>query len=303
LNNKKVVLISFYTEGKPHDKGINLSDAKNIFLKKNLKLFDRVILYSPRELIKKNKKWEAILFSENFYNFHKKTRQRKNSINYEWIKLNSLLWKPAIIIETLNNSEIPENSIIIYHDINLIKYPFYLDNFKILEEKFSKKLKKRSIALCNDSFFKLSNDCKQELIRSHLGSNGNTLLHKWAGCIGIRKNKIAYEFCKYWFDLTIIDKNRSQLTKFDKYPEFAWHSQEQATLSVAFYKWKYNISRSKDITSFFTINYREILLKWNFKNKIIYIKRFCFFIFKNNIFKFFLERLILVFFSNFRKFN
>lgn len=302
MNNKKVVLISFYTEGKPYDNGVNLTVAKDIFLNENLKLFDNVILYTPRELIKKNKKWESILFNKKFYNLHKRTKQRKNSINYQWIKLNSLLWKPAIIIETLKNSDIPNDSIIIYHDINLLKYPFYIDNFKILKEKFIELLKNKSIALCRDSFFKLSIDCKQELIRNYLGSNGDTLFHIWAGCIGLRKNESSYKFFRYWFDMTSIDANRSQLTKFSSYPDFAWHSQEQATLSVAFYKWKYNFSRSYEIISFFTINYREVILRWNFKNKIIYIKRFCFFILKNNIFTFFLERLILVFFSNFRKF-
>ncbi len=302
MNNKKFVLISFYTEGKPHDKGSNLTAAKDIFLKKNLKLFDKVILYSPRELIKKNKKWESILFSKKFYNLHKKTSQRKNSINYEWIKLNSLLWKPAIILETLKNSDIPNDSIIIYHDINLLKYPFYISNFDILKEKFLEELKSNSIALCRDSFFKLSIDCKQELIRSYLGSKGDTLFHIWAGCIGLKKNESSTKFFKYWFEMTNIDANRSQLTNFASYPEFAWHSQEQATLSVSFYKWKYNLSRSNDITSFFTINYREIILRWNCKNKIIYIKRLCFFIFKNNILKFFLERLILFSFSNFHKF-
>ena len=302
MNKNKTVLISFYTEDKPHDNGIDLTIQKNLFLEKNQKLFDKVILYSPRELIKKNKKWESIFFNQEFYNLHKSTKQRKSSINKNWIKLNSMLWKPAILMETLNNSDIPDNSIIIYHDINLIKYPYYLNNFDNLKKIYFEKLRHKSIALCQDSFFKLSNDCKQEVIKRYLGVSGSTLLHIWAGCFGIKKNKLSIDFCKYWLDLTIIDENRSQLTKFDSYPGFSMHSQEQATLSIAYYKWKYNFSRSINITSFFTINHREILLKWSFKNKFKYIIRLCKFHLKNNILKFFFERIVIVYFSNFRNF-
>ena len=109
MNKNKTVLISFYTEDKPHDNGIDLTIQKNLFLEKNQKLFDKVILYSPRELIKKNKKWESIFFNQEFNNLHKSTKQRKSSINKNWIKLNSMLWKPAILMETLNNSDIPDN--------------------------------------------------------------------------------------------------------------------------------------------------------------------------------------------------
>ena len=299
MNKKKIILVSFYTEGKPHDGGENLTIQKNIFLDKNKRGFDNVILYSPSSLIKKNKDWESVFYNKEFYASHKNYKQRKGSINNKWIKLNSMLWKPAIMMETLKNIDIPNESIIIYHDINLLKYPYYLDNFHNLKEIFFEKLKNSSIALCRDSFMKLSTDCKQELIRGYLGSHGNTLYHVWAGCIGMKKNKISIDFCKYWLDLTMIDKNRSQLTEFDNYPDFAWHSPEQATLSIAFYRWKYNLSRSKNITSFFTINHRRMLIKWNFRNKIVYYKQFCFFIFKNNIFKFFYERIFLIYFSHF----
>ena len=302
MNKKKITLISFYTEGEPYDIGVDLSMQKNIFLEKNKKLFDNIILYSPRVLIKKNKKWESILFNKELFNLYKNTRQRKDSINENWIKLNSLLWKPAIIMETLNNSDIPNDSIIIYHDINILKYPSYQENFDILKEKFLDQLQNKSIALCRE-FFKLSIDCKQELIREYLGSNGNTLFHIWAGCIGLKKNKFSINFCKYWLDMTSIDKNRSQLTNFSYYPDFVWHSQEQATLSVSFYYWKYNLSRSKQITSFFTLNKRKILIGTNLMNGIIYIKRLCFFVLKNNIIKFFYERIVIIYLSNFRNFN
>ena len=83
-------------------------------------------MYSPRSLIKKNKNWESILFNKEINNLYKNS---EGPINKSWIKLNSLLWKPAIIMETLNNSDIPNDSIIIYHDIDSLKYPIYLDNF------------------------------------------------------------------------------------------------------------------------------------------------------------------------------
>ena len=97
MNKKKSILISFYTEGEPYDIGLNLTNQKNIFLEKNKKLFDEVILYSPRGLIKKNKKWESILFNKELYILYKKNDQRKSSINENWLKLNSFM-------ETSNNN-------------------------------------------------------------------------------------------------------------------------------------------------------------------------------------------------------
>lgn len=303
MNKKKTILISFYTEGKPYDIGIDLTIQKNIFLEKYKKLFDNVIMYSPRGLLKKNEKWESILFNKELDSCYKNNKQRKRSINENWIKLNSFLWKPAIILETLNNSDIPNDSIIIYHDIDFFKYPLYVDNFKILNKKFSQQLKKKSIALCRESFIKLIVGCKQELIRSYLGSNGDTLLNIWAGCIGLKKNKSSIEFCKHWLDITTIDKNRNQLTKFESYPDFLWHTQEQATLSITYYNWKYNLTRSNQITSFFTLHPRKILLGWNYKNRIIYLKWICYIFLRNNIFKFFYERIVIILLSNFRNFN
>ena len=96
-------------------------------------------------------------------------------------------------METLNNSNIPNDSIIIYHDIDILKYPIYLDNFDNLNEKFYQELKEVNCFM-QGFFFNLSVDCKQELIRCYLGSHGNTLLHIWAGCIGVKKNKFAIDF-------------------------------------------------------------------------------------------------------------
>ena len=61
----------------------------------------------------------------------------------------------------------------------------------------------------------------------------------------------------------------------------------------------FNLSKSKNITSFFTPYFRRILIKWSFRNKIVYFKQFCFFILKNNIFKFFYERIVLIYYSCF----
>ena len=42
----------------------------------------------------------------------------------------------------------------------------------------------------------------------------------------IKKNKISLSFCKEWIKLTEIDFNRNQITKFDNFKDFKWHSQD-----------------------------------------------------------------------------
>ena len=88
----------------------------------------------------------------------------------------------------------------------------------------------------------------------------------------IKKNKISLSFCKEWIKITEIDMNRNQITKFDNFKDFKWHSQEQATLSILFYIWKYNIKKSNNLMSIHTIVFRKISLNWNIIQILKYIK-------------------------------
>lgn len=290
---KKYILISFYTEGYPYDKGIDLKKEAIIFKKIAKNYFDKVLLFNPRKLIKIHKKWAQILFDKNILKEHLESKQNINTKNENWAKLNFSLWKPHLIYYILQQKNLKENSIIIFHDINLTKYPAYKHNLKASKNLFSKSLKNKSIVCIKDSYFSLSIDCKQETILKYLGSEGKTLSHIWSGCIGLKKNKISLGFCKEWIKLTEIDFNRNQITKFDNFKDFKWHSQEQATLSILFYLWKYNIKKSNYLISIYTIVFRRISLNWNILQILKYIKNSLEFYFRVGLITAIKERILI----------
>ncbi len=296
----KVILVSFFTEGYPHDYGLDLKKEKIKFETIGNRYFDKVLIYSPRDLLRKNKLWEKLLYNQDYLNKHIKfSKENPNSININWAKLNGLLWKPALLKMVLEDKTIKENDIVVYSDINVSRYQNYLKNLEILPKLVKRKLKKKSIMLCQDSFRRLASDHKEELLYKYLGIQGNFHRGFWAGCIGFKKDNIARTFSKIWYELSLIEENRSQITKYINKKYFRWHSQEQATLSVLSFLWLSNKNRRfiLKINAF----RRLIRPNWPIRNYIIFCGSFINFYCNKNLLFALLERIKLNF--NLKKFR
>ena len=296
----KVILVSFFTEGYPHDYGLDLKKEKIKFETIGNRYFDKVLIYSPRDLLQKNKLWEKLLYNQDYLNKHIKfSKENPNSININWAKLNGLLWKPALLKMVLEDKTIKENDIIVYSDINVSRYQNYLKNLEILPKLVKRKLKKKSIMLCQDSFRRLASDHKEELLYKYLGIQGNFHRGFWAGCIGFKKDNIARTFSKIWYELSLIEENRSQITRYINKKYFRWHSQEQATLSVLSFLWLSNKNRRfiLKVNAF----RRLIRPNWPIRNYIIFCGSFINFYCNKNLLFALLERIKLNF--NLKKFR
>lgn len=296
----KVILVSFFTEGYPHDYGLDLKKEKIKFETIGNRYFDKVLIYSPRDLLRKNKLWEKLLYNQDYLNKHIKfSKENPNSININWAKLNGLLWKPALLKMVLEDKTIKENDIVVYSDINVSRYQNYLKNLEILPKLVKRKLKKKSIMLCQDSFRRLASDHKEELLYKYLGIQGNFHRGFWAGCIGFKKDNIARTFSKIWYELSLIEENRSQITKYINKKYFRWHSQEQATLSVLSFLWLSNKNRRFIIK----VNAFRRLIRpnWPIRNYIIFCGSFINFYCNKNLLFALLERIKLNF--NLKKFR
>ena len=296
----KVILVSFFTEGYPHDYGLDLKKEKIKFETIGNRYFDKVLIYSPRDLLRKNKLWEKLLYNQDYLNKHIKfSKENPNSININWAKLNGLLWKPALLKMVLEDKTIKENDIVVYSDINVSRYQNYLKNLEILPKLVKRKLKKKSIMLCQDSFRRLASDHKEELLYKYLGIQGNFHRGFWAGCIGFKKDNIARTFSKIWYELSLIEENRSQITKYINKKYFRWHSQEQATLSVLSFLWLSNKNRRfiLKVNAF----RRLIRPNWPIRNYIIFCGSFINFYCNKNLLFAILERIKLNF--NLKKFR
>ena len=296
----KVILVSFFTEGYPHDYGLDLKKEKIKFEIIGNRYFDKVLIYSPRDLLRKNKLWEKLLYNQDYLNKHIKfSKDNPNSININWAKLNGLLWKPALLKMVLEDKTIKENDIVVYSDINVSRYQNYLKNLEILPQLVKRKLKKKSIMLCQDSFRRLASDHKEELLYKYLGIQGNFHRGFWAGCIGFKKDNIARTFSKIWYELSLIEENRSQITRYINKKYFRWHSQEQATLSVLSFLWLSNKNRRfiLKVNAF----RRLIRPNWPIRNYIIFCGSFINFYCNKNLLFALLERIKLNF--NLKKFR
>lgn len=299
-NSLKVILVSFFTEGYPHDYGLDLKKEKIKFETIGNRYFDKVLIYSPRDLLRKNKLWEELLYNQDYLNKHIKfSKENPNSININWAKLNGLLWKPALLKMVLEDKTIKENDIVVYSDINVSRYQNYLKNLEILPKLVKRKLKKKSIMLCQDSFRRLASDHKEELLYKYLGIQGNFHRGFWAGCIGFKKDNIARTFSKIWYELSLIEENRSQITRYMNKKYFRWHSQEQATLSVLSFLWLSNKNRRfiLKVNAF----RRLIRPNWPIRNYIIFCGSFINFYCNKNLLFALLERIKLNF--NLKKFR
>ena len=296
----KVILVSFFTEGYPHDYGLDLKKEKIKFETIGNRYFDKVLIYSPRDLLRKNKLWEKLLYDQDYLNKHIKfSKENPNSININWAKLNGLLWKPALLKMVLEDKTIKENDIVVYSDINISRYQNYLKNLEILPKLVKRKLKKKSIMLCQDSFRRLASDHKEELLYKYLGIQGNFHRGFWAGCIGFKKDNIARTFSKIWYELSLIEENRSQITRYINKKYFRWHSQEQATLSVL----SFLLLSNKNRRFILKINAFRRLIRpnWPIRNYIIFCGSFINFYCNKNLLFALLERIKLNF--NLKKFR
>ena len=273
-----IILLSFYTEGFPHDNGINLTDEKNRFISLTKNFYDKIILYNPRKLIDEKKNWEKILYDKDFFNKHIKP-SKEYKINLNWAATNGFLWKPALIKLVLNKSFILENDILIYHDFNIKKYPDHLERILQLPNHVRKKLINSSV-ITEIGLSALSHGVKKEVLDKYLQISGDNHLIFSGRFIAFKKNQQSKDFCNEWLKLLSIEENRSQITKYPYKKNFIWHTQDQAILSVLIYLWCKN-KRRKYISSIRYKNSKASLAQ-NLKYYLYFIKFFTYFYFTKN---------------------
>ena len=262
----KTRLISFYTEGIPFDKGNNYQKKVKLFLRRTNNFFDSVNIFSPRILIKKDKKWKKI-FKDQEPKMLKLSKKNKFRWNKKWSKLNFFEWKPNLIDLFFKKELKNQNEILIYHDFDTDKYPEYLSNLKSLKKWTEEKMENYDILLINDSKKNLTTDCKKELLDKYLLKNYENYHHIWGGLIVLRKTEISKQFIKEWKKLTSEFNNRSQFTKYQNYKDFVWHSCDQACLGILYYLWKKKKPKKfKKIRCVNLYNSRNIHLK---KSRVI----------------------------------
>jgi hypothetical protein len=110
-----IYFLTFYTDGQPLDKGFQLAQVAGQIRERLHPYFDEMFFYNKEKL-------KTLPNSESFCNEYEEQLSQNANANF----IGYFDFKPFIIDYTLKN--IPENSILIYHDCNFLKNEQYWES-------------------------------------------------------------------------------------------------------------------------------------------------------------------------------
>jgi hypothetical protein len=228
-----IYFLSFYTEGSEIDGGFNLTE-KSLEIKEKLSpYFKDILLYNKRTL-------KDIPGSEDICNYYEEELEMNPNANH----IGYFDFKGFLMKKTL--SEIPENSILIYHDGNFEKNPQYFESdwekiysisTRLLNENKSDifvQIERPEILVKNhvksyviDKFFTTSEE--NNLVRN------SPLLN--AARIIVRNTDFSRNFINEYLELckdkTLISKSPDP----NPDPDFKWSCGDQDVLNCLIYRY------------------------------------------------------------------
>lgn len=173
--------------------------------------------------------------------------EKNRSIFNEKVGAGMWLWKPYIILRTLESA--PDDSIIIYVDAS----------FKIRKpiSRFLEQMGQDDILLVQDqdrlngAFVKGDTfqflNCKDDSCRQSP--------HLWSALIVVRNSPRSRAFIKAWLDACENEKalNATPYHQMPNYPEFKWHQFDQSVLSLIYHKYPDGIKilKEQDVNPYF----------------------------------------------------
>lgn len=281
---KKVSLCTFYTSGGNDDKGIPLEDLYKNFYQEYNSFFDQIIGKSPKILVKEDSVYKNLIkdysLLKDFY------YQNNYKINDYWLKIGMLSWKPRFIYDCLKS--INDDEILLYHDINYLKYPQYLNGIAEWSLLLNKYHKKKDICLFRDSYKPLLLDCKSILID---GIKTNNYINKkylpgfWAGMISFKKTKESLLFLERWMDITENINNVAPHPDYDlktRNKGYIWHAHDQSTLAVCYYNMTFKKRKNINIKIVTNRSFEIINIKQKIYNAINFYLDYLFCIYRNS---------------------
>ena len=228
-----IYFLSFYTEGPDIDGGFDLTEKSREIKERLSPYFNEIFLYTKRTL-------KNIPDSNGICNFHEEELEMNPNANH----IGYFDFKGFLIKKTL--LEIPENSILIYHDGNFQKNPQY---FESDWENINSICNRLLIENNSDIFVQIENP--EILVKNHVKSyvidkffddpqenyliRNSPLLN--AARIILRNTDFSKNFINEYLELckdkTLISKSPDP----DPDPEFKWSCGDQDVLNCLIYKY------------------------------------------------------------------
>jgi hypothetical protein len=233
-------VLAFHTEGPPRDRGLDLTREARSFYELVAPFADEVIIYSPRSLEHDGHLAQSSWADYTDYLQRHPRRQELGRFPAQWARCGFCAWKPYVCRKTLARSDVADGDVVLYHDLNLSKYPAYakgVESWRSLSTRLVD-------SLCCDLFvpagLEFRYDAKAYLVRKLLG-RGKQLkftVGLWAGLMIMRKSKLSISLIDEWGELCRNLDNISPLPNPRPYEEMIWHSIDQSVLGVAAASWR-----------------------------------------------------------------
>ena len=265
MNNEKYImnLVVFHSEGRPHDKGKNLTSNREKILEQD-KYFNNISIYTPR-----------ILRELGFGNY---VKEYKNtgvvSKNPGMSGIGFCAWRPKILL--LELEKMNDGDILIYRDMNIKKNPM-LGNYDNIRD-----IALKVLDIVNFDFFVPRQNCKLKLkqhtktnVLRELGENHPFSYNfpvLFSGLlVVVRKSEVSIELLKEWENACLND----EWINGERYGEmcnaFRWSCPEQSLLGVIIANWvrkkKHNISKYYPFVGFHKKNISDMFFYDKIKNK------------------------------------
>lgn len=219
----KIHFVSFYTQGKPFDKGDDLIDIKNKYEITLSSYFDKIRFYSlsdiPEDYIKT-------------YDITSQYYSKAHILGYN-------RWKPYCILKFLNN--IKDGDILVFKDINSAVLSDF--NYSEIRNMISKLLDNNYIFAPVDTTKTIKTNCKYELIKNNIDYNNVNLgdfLNSYmvnTDFLIIKKCDSSCNIIQEWLNNCLDDNILLPTLSTQQYPDFLYNIHDQSIFSVLFKKY------------------------------------------------------------------
>ena len=228
-------LVSIYSEGYPHDAGKDMSIPSSRFAVDVRPHFQSVQLFTPRELSRhypeRHHMWkdyriqvEGLTSAFPDYSF-----------NPVWAAVGFLAWKVLAIQHALKNPDIREGELILYQDMDYIRYPSLTSELSRKVRWLENQVVGRSALFFSDYARPFESDIRPDLLVGLPKSLKQRLfpMPLWAGGMVLRKSEKVNDFLEIWAN-SLTWSNLNPFCELPKPTNFIWHSGEQSVLNLIY---------------------------------------------------------------------
>jgi hypothetical protein len=231
-------IVTFFTEGAPFDQGIDLADIEREFRALVEPSVDSYRAYAPRVLADDGDGASRLVADYRGWLDQHPRRSELGNYNPGWARIGFLAWKPYVLARELSRDDLVEGDIVMYHDVDVRKYPDYRAHVEHWRSVSLAILDELGTDVFAPVGLPMGIDVKAFLVEKYLDRSYRQVRGVWAGLVVVRKSAMSIEFVEAWGRMCADLDDIAPLPNPHPYPEAAWHSGDQAVLSVLAATWR-----------------------------------------------------------------